>query len=57
MKGAYTFPTEFVIARLEFELAHYDVTAQYINHYATETIKICTWNIYSISYLIRDPNS
>ena len=26
-----------VMTRLEFELAHYDVDVQYVNHYATET--------------------
>ena len=32
-----TSPKVNVIARLEFELTNYDITAQHVNHYATGT--------------------
>ena len=39
----FTFPKGIspkvnVIARLEFELAYYDVVVQYVSHYATTTL-------------------
>ena len=44
-KGIHTFlkgiiPKVNIIAQLEFELAYYDVTVQYVSYYASGTIPI-----------------
>ena len=61
----YTTGTSYVIAWLEFELAHYDVASQYISHYAMETSllflilkfkqrPVSSWKIYIIMWCLEE---
>ena len=43
-----------VIARLEFELPYYDVTVQYVKHYAMETFTFRVWVYFSLTQEFND---